>query len=51
MVTTHHRNQGLRNEAEAPLLHQMAQTRHPSKDRACRELATNAEPVVRNATA
>lgn len=51
MIMMRHRSRGPRKEAEALLLPQMAQNRHQQKDRACRELATNVEQVVRNATA
>lgn len=51
MIMMRHRSRGLRKEDEAPLLLQMEQNRPQQKDRACRELATNAEQVVRNATA
>lgn len=51
MIMMRHRSRGPRNEAEAPLLLQTEQTRHPRRDRVYPELATNVEPVVRNATA
>jgi hypothetical protein len=50
MITMRHRSRGPRKEAEAPLLLQMEQIQRQQKDRACRELATNVEQVVRNAT-
>jgi hypothetical protein len=50
MIMMRHRSRGPRKEAEAPLLLQMEQIRRQQKDRVCRELATNVEPVVRNAT-
>lgn len=50
-IMMRHRSRGPRKEAEAPLLPQMEQTRHLRRDRVCRELATSAEQVVKNATA